>query len=106
MGLALIQGKPVEQPLQLPAVDFQGSRRILVGPLKGAPFQPAVMEPEPIVVPLEDLEFIPFAIAKREKTRRKRVQFELLFDQYSEPVDGLAQVGASTGEIDPLSGIL
>ena len=53
MGLALIKCQAVEQPAQLTPGNGFNSSIILVWPLKFTFLQPAVIKPEPVVVPFK-----------------------------------------------------
>ena len=99
MGLRLIQREAIEEPLQL--ADGDGLRRRVAdgGPDESAPFEPSVMEPKAVVVPLENLELVPIAIAEHKERRPRRVLPKMEWDQGSEPVNGFPQIRHPTGEM-------
>lgn len=102
MGLLLLNGKPVEKPPKLPTTHGEGGRARVGRPLKPAPLKAAIVEPEPIVLPMQNLELVPLAVAEDEETRSKRVQIEGLTHQDRQAVDRLAQVGAAAGQVHPI----
>ena len=65
MGLALVEGETVEQPAELPGRNGQGPlilRRLR--PAKLASFQAAIPEPEPVMLPLQNLELVALAVTE------------------------------------------
>ena len=71
MSLPLIDRQTVEQPLQLPAGDYERLFAPMVRPAEPAALQPPVMKPEPIVVPVQNLEFVALPITENKPAIRK-----------------------------------
>ncbi len=71
----LFDRQPIEQPLQLPTRDRHGLVRML-WPLKAPALQPAVIQPETVVIPAQDLQLVPLAVTEDEPLVRKWVAFE------------------------------
>ena len=92
MGPSLAQLQSVQQPAELTGRDGQRSCAIR-RPGERAAFQPTIEQPEPIVFPVEDLQFVALAVAKHEQRRRERVQAEAFLHKRGQRIDGLAQVG-------------
>src|SRR5579862_5975077 len=100
MGLVLFEAETVEEPLQLTSADGSGWALGARRPAKGSPLQASVVEPEAVGIPQEDLEFITTAVAEDEEASAEEIELEGVLHQGGEAVDGLAQVGTSTGEVD------
>lgn len=100
MRLALLQGQAVEQPAQLTPGNLARDGAVIQRPTKAATLQATVIEPEAVVLPVQDLQLISFPIAEDEQGWRKGVQVEPLFNQNSKTVDGLAHVRSATGQVD------
>ena len=67
-----------------------------------APFlQPLGVDPESASIPDEGLQPIALGIAKQEQVRAKRLTRQLIPDQTVQPLETLAHVGDSGGQIDP-----
>src|ERR1043165_7434632 len=97
---ALRKAQAVEEPLQLTARDGKALVFGLVGPAEASALQASVVEPEAVVVPGEDLEFVFVSIAENEEAITEEVALEDLADNGGEAVDGFTQIGASAGEVD------
>src|SRR5258708_5928406 len=100
VGLLLLQGQPVEEPLQLPWAD--GSR-VLVGslwPAEASAFQASIVEPEAVMVPDQDLEFVFVAIAEDKQAVAEQIEIQDLADDCGQAVDGLSQIGVAASQID------
>jgi hypothetical protein len=78
----------------------------LLRPLEPAAFQPPVIQPEPVMVPSQDLELVLVPVAEDEKVIGERVKVDALLHQHRERVDGLSKVGGPTGKIDLVRGRL
>ncbi|MCY0870623.1 MAG: hypothetical protein OWT27_08560 [Firmicutes bacterium] len=72
------------------------------GQTKRPPLKPPVAEPEAVMLPKQDLQFVALPIAKDEEARREGIQCKGLLHQGRKSVDGLAHVGMAAGEIDLL----
>src|SRR5690625_1436542 len=102
MGFCLHKGQTGKKPLQLSGTDrfhrLPGVRR----PLKPSPFEAAIVQPKTVVLPVQNLQAIPAAVAKDEKRRRKRVHVKGVDDQRCQRIDGFAHVGAATSQVHAL----
>lgn len=78
MGLTLFEGETIKQPLQLTSRDRQSDTLIRRRPLKPAALQTAVIQPKAVVIPLENPELVPAAIAENKQARRERPIFRTL----------------------------
>ncbi|KRE30277.1 hypothetical protein ASG81_25390 [Paenibacillus sp. Soil522] len=61
-------------------------------PLKSAAFQAAIEQPEAVMIPIQNLEFIAFAVAEHKETQREGGEPEAFLNDHSQSVDGLAQI--------------
>jgi len=100
MGLALLQGEAVEQPLQLASADSKGLLFGPFGPAKATALQATIVEPEAVVVPVEDLELVSPAVAEDEEAVAEQIEFEGMANERRQTVDGLSHIGIAAGEID------
>lgn len=87
MRLFLLQRQTIKQPLQFPPGDLHGGGTGVSRPLKSASFQAPVVEPESVVLPVENLDLITLAIAKDKQGGSEWIQRKGLADQYRQPVD-------------------
>ncbi len=69
-------------------------------PAELSAFESAVVEPEPVVIPVEYLDFISAAIAEDEEGAGEDVELIGAADDGGEAVDGFAQIGAAACEVD------
>lgn len=60
------------------------------------------MEPESVMIPLKDFQFIPLPVAEGKEAAGKGIEIEAFPDQHRQSVDGLAEVSGARGEIDPI----
>ena len=100
MGLALVEGESVEQPAELTGRNNEG--RLIPRPLRPAelaPFQAAIVKPETIMVPLENLEFIALPIAEDEQCRGKWIQSKTDLHHRREPVDRFSHVRSAARQV-------
>ena len=98
--LFLLQGQAVEEPLQLTPTDRFGGLVRALGPTETSSLQASVVEPEAIMIPVEDLEFVAVSIAEDEEAAAEEIVLEDLADKGSQAVDGLSQIGVAAGEED------
>ena len=63
-------------------------------------FKAFVEEQETVTLPEQGLEPVPATAAKQEKRRLEQIHLELLNDDSTEPVNGLAHVRIATGDED------
>lgn len=61
-----------QQPAQLPTANDHNAARGGIRPLKPAAFQSAIVNPEPVVVPLQDFQLVPLAVAEHKQTGEYR----------------------------------
>ncbi len=99
MSMPLREGKAIQEPAQFPLGQAEG-RWACCGPLKRSPFQSAIVEPETRMIPLEDFEFVPFAIAEHKQGRGERVQCKLLLDEGGQTVNGFSHVCRAAGQVN------
>ena len=90
MSLSLVKGKSIEEPSQFSTTNLYRGRAALLRPLKRSFLQTAIVEPESIVFPVENFEFVALTIAKDKEERGKWVEVEAFLDQGCQPVDRLA----------------
>ena len=69
-------------------------------PLQPSFFKAFIEEQETVALPEQGLEPVPATAAKQEKRRLERIHLELLGDDGTEPVNGLAHVCIATGDED------
>ena len=99
MGFGLIHLQPLHEPAVL--LLGQLSRLALAaGPLEGALFQPLIQQHEPVPLPIQGLDPIPFPSAEQEQGVGEGIQLELGLHQSGEAVDAPAQIRVPAGEID------
>jgi len=70
------------------------------GPLEPTIFQPLIEQDKTVSFPVQGLEAIPPFPTKEEKVVFHGVHVEVFPDDGGKPVDGLAHVGISTGDVD------
>ena len=90
MCLLLLQCQTVEQPLQLPPGDGECLLLSAVGPTEMSFLQSSIVEPEAVVIPMQDLEFVAISIAEDEEAVGEQILLEDLADECSQAVDGFA----------------
>jgi hypothetical protein len=90
MGLLLLDFESIEEPLKLPARDGLGFLVFLLWPAEAPALQASVVEPETVVIPGEDLEFVPVFVAEDEEALAEEIQREDLTDDCGQAVDGLS----------------
>ena len=100
MCLALFEGEAVEEPLQLTAADGGGLFALPLWPAELAAFEAAVVEPEPVVIPVEDLDLVSAMVAEDEEGAGEEVELIGVAYDGGEAVDGFAQIGAAACEVD------
>jgi len=99
VGLPLFRRQAVKQPSKLSTRDSYCAGAML-GPSEPTLLQPLVVQPEPIAVPVEDLDLISFPVAESKEARGERIEAEPLLHDGGQPVDGLAQIGAATRQVN------
>src|SRR5690606_11908146 len=100
--LALIQSKAIQQPLQLAPAHGQCAVLLGRGPLEAPLLKAAIIETKPVVIPLQDLSFVPTAVTENKEGRRKRIELERLADQRRQAVNRLAHVRTAASQVDAL----
>ncbi len=100
MGLLLLQRKAVEQPLKLSSIYGQGLTRGIIRPPEAPLLQTTIVEPEAVVVPTQNLEFVTIPIAEYEETFVENIQFEGMGYDGRQSVDGFSHVGSAAGDVD------
>ena len=90
MSPALLQGEAVEQPSQLPGFDEQGLRVLRRSwPPEPPAFESAIVEPEAVVFPAQDLELVVVAVAEDEERIGEGIEVKCLGDESREAVYGM-----------------
>ena len=102
MRLTLVQRQSVEQPVQLPGRDGQRLAGPRVRPIEQPFFQPAVVEPEAIVIPEQNLELVLFPVTEHKECVGEGIELEQFLDDDREPVNRLSEVCRSSSQIHPL----
>src|SRR5690606_17508163 len=100
--LALIQSKAIQQPLQLAPAHGQCAVLLGRGPLEAPLLKAAIIEPKPVVIPMQDLHFVPAADTENKERRRKRIELERLAHQRRQPVNRLAHVRTAASQVAAL----
>ena len=100
MGLLLLEGQAIQEPLQLTSTDGECLRVHWLGPAEATALPASIIEPKAIGIPDEDLELVAAAIAEDEAAVTEEIEFQDLADACRQTVDGLSQIGAATGQID------
>lgn len=95
--MSLADFQPIQKPTQFPAADSDNPGTIFFGPTKFSLFQTTVIQPEAVMIPVENLNFVPAPVAKNKKRGRKGVQGEAPADQSRQSVDGFAHIRDATG---------
>ena len=98
----LFQRQTVKQPPQLTAGDDAGTVACRGRPRKAAAFQTSVVEPEAVVLPAQELEFVPLSIAEDEPGAYEQVKFESFLDQGGQTVNGLTHIGCAASQVNAL----
>ena len=99
MRLTLFNGQIVEKPLKLAAVDTYGLGISDTWPFESTSLQPPVVEPEPVAVPVQNLESVQTSITEHEQAIRERIKLKLATDYSRKTVDGFTHIGRSAGKI-------
>ena len=100
MGLALLQAQAVEEPLELASANDYALLPWLFWPLEATAHQSSVVEPEAIVVPGEDLDFVASSVAEDEEAACEEILLVNMGDDGGETVDRFAHIGSSAGEVN------
>ena len=99
--LVLLQGQAVQQPLQLPTRNGKRlSAFCRLRPPERSAIQPPVVEPEPVMVPIEDLELVTTFVAEDKEAAAENVHIETVLHNGAQTVNGLAQIGGATREVN------
>ena len=81
MGLFLFKRQAVQKPAEFPET-YADYICVFARPVEFASLQAPVVQPEPVVLPLQYLDLVPLAVAEYEQTLAERVQVKSFFDQY------------------------
>ena len=60
-------------------------------------FKTPIEEPESIIVPVENFDFIPHSIAENKQMAREGIGFQNLINQYHESIDGFTHIRGTGG---------
>ena len=67
MGLLLFKRQTVQKPAEFPET-YADYISVFARPVEFAPLQTPVMQPEPVVLPLQYFDLVPLAVAEYEHT--------------------------------------
>ena len=95
MAKPAVKRKSVQEPAELTLADGGHPLAGVIRPLEFALLEPPVVEPEAVMFPPEDLEFISLTVAKDEETGGKGIEVESFFDQDGQAVDRFSKIGAA-----------
>ena len=99
MCLGLFQRKPVQKPPEFASGDLFYFIGILRPP-ETAFLQPLIVEPESVLVPLQNLDLAFVFAAENKHGSAERIQLEVLFHQTRESVDLFPHVGCPACQIN------
>jgi hypothetical protein len=99
-ALHLLQHDAVEEHGQFGGVDLQTRWPVAgrQGKAKDAFFEALILQPPAVLLPGEELEAIPRAVAEDEPVSREGIVAESLTDEGAEAVEGLAQIDGGQAE--------
>ena len=92
------------QPIQKPAQSAPVYRlhdvcgRLLLWPFEFPTFQPAIIKPESVVIPVQHFEFVALPITKNEQMGREWVDLELHLHLDRQAVYRLSQIRRTAGK--------
>lgn len=95
--MSLADFQSIQKPTQFPAADSDNPGAVFFGPTKLSLFQTTVIQPEAVVIPVENLNFVPAPVAENKKRGREGVQREAHADQSRQSVDGFAHIRDAAG---------
>ena len=99
MRLLLLDCQSIQQPLQLPASDAQRAVGLRCRPFEASSFEPPVVEPETVVIPAQNLQFVALPVTKHEPLVRERIQLKHGAYQCREPINGFPQVCCTRSQV-------
>ena len=100
VGALLLQVQAIQKPHQLPVGNrlCEGVRR--ARPLEPAALKAAIVEPEPVAIPAQELKLVSLLIAEDEPTFGERVEIERELNQGGQAIDRFAHVGRAARKMD------
>ena len=100
----LFQVQAIQKPHQLPVGNrlCEGVRR--ARPLEPAALKAAIVEPEPVAIPAQELKLVSLLIAEDEPTFGERVEIERELNQGGQAIDRFAHVGRAARKVDIADG--
>jgi len=87
MCLPLFDFKSGKQPIQFTIPDYNCILRILCRPFEGSLFKSAEIQPESIMIPIQDFNHCPAPVAEYKQVCRERIEVKALLDYCSKPVN-------------------
>lgn len=86
MRLGLFERKTCKQPIELTAADRDRPILIRLRPSESTFFQPSIVEPEAVRIPVENLELVQAAITENEHAVIEWIELELKADNRREAI--------------------
>jgi hypothetical protein len=99
MRLRLFEGESRQKPVELAASDRHRPGLVFLGPPESTSFQPSIVEPEAVVIPVKNLELVAASIAEDKPTLGEDIELECDTHDSGQAVDGLAHVRRPTRQI-------
>lgn len=90
----------VEQPVQLLATQGDDLLADPFGPMETLFLQAFVPEDKAVLLPAQDLDFIPGPVAEHEQRLHEWIKRHLLLDNRSQAIDGLAHIHPFPVQVD------
>jgi len=85
--LMLFERETFEQPPELAPIDRDRPGLILPRPFESASFQPSIVEPEAVGVPVKDFELVAASVAENEEAVGEHIEFETERDHRRQAVN-------------------
>ncbi len=71
------------------------------GPPESLLFKASIEKPESIIVPVEDLDFVPQAVTENKQMTREGIGLQHILNQYHQSIDRFSHIRGTGCEIDP-----
>lgn len=99
MRLVLFERESSQEPIELTTADHKWLTTACPGPLELPFLQSSIVEPKPIMFPVQDFELVASAIAEDKPAVRKRIGFELTAHNSRQAIYRLSHIGYALGKI-------
>ena len=96
----LLQIQAIQKPHELPVGNGLRERVRGARPLEPAPLESAIVKPEAVMVPAQQLELISFFVAEDEPGFGEGIEIEGELHNGRKTVDRLAHVGRAAGDVN------